>query len=676
MVTGVTGVTGTTLATMSAVLGLLFATGCREEGPSPLAAAEIVADEAPLGVVGELAEAKGSVPSDGGARQVFFGDLHVHSSWSFDAFSAGVDVGPAYAYRYARGESIPHPSGGEIQLLGPPLDFIAVTEHAEYLGLTNAAANPNHPLRAQPLIQAWKGNDPRARRRAWNRIDQSYSDRIALPALVADSVMMPTWRGLIRLANREYRPGSFTTFLGFEYSPNPDGQNLHRNVLFRGDRAPDRPFSSMDSANPEDLWDWMDDARKDFGDVLAIPHNANGSNGLMFAETRHDGTPIDAAWAEQRARNEPVAEAFQIKGQSETHPMLSPDDEWAGFEIFDRRTTRPGLSSQPEGSYIRDALKRGLSIEDRVGHNPYALGMIGSTDGHNASSPFEERNYTGKIGRSDATPEGRLAWIVPANPNLEPFIAAATRWGAAGLAGVWAEENSRESLFDAIRRRETFATSGPRIRVRMFAGWDFEPAEADGEIAQPGFSRGVVMGRVLRRSARPAGSAAESPEAPTFLVAAQRDPLEAELERVQIVKGWHMDGEMHERVFDIACAQDAAPNPKTHRCPERAAEPNLETCKPAEGAGVSEFSVWWRDPEFDPDAAAFYYARVLQIPTCRWSTYDANRLGQPLHTGVPATLQERAVTSPVWLRGVEAERAGPRATRGPTLRSTELPQTN
>jgi len=639
------------LAAMAA-LAMSVVAGCREEPtsaaasvsvPAATATAEAIAEETPPA---QTEKERAALP-DSGERQVFFGDLHVHSSWSFDAFSAGVNVGPAYAYRYAQGESIPHPSGGEIQLQGPPLDFIAVTDHAEYLGLTLAAADPKHPIRRQPVIQAWKGQDKRARRRAWARINQSYSDRQGFPALVADSIVVPAWRGLITLANREYQPGTFTTFLGFEYSPNPEGQNLHRNVIFRGDRAPARPFSAMDSSNPEDLWDWMDAARAKGGDLLAIPHNANGSNGLMFAETRHDGTPIDAAWARQRLRNEPVAEAFQIKGQSETHPALSPTDEWAGFEIFDQRTTRPSLPSQPKGSYIRDALKRGLEIEKRVGRNPYVLGMIGSTDGHNASSPFEERNYTGKIGPSDATPEGRLAWIVPANPNLEPFVSVSTRWGAAGLAGIWAEENTREALFDAIRRRETFATSGPRIRVRMFAGWDFERADAKGDIARLGSLRGVPMGRGLTRPGLPA----ESTGAPTFLVAAQRDPLEAELERVQIIKGWLADGETHERVFDIACAGGATPDSKTHRCPERAAEPNLETCEPATGSGAAEFSTWWRDPEFDPDVAVFYYARILQIPTCRWSTFDANRLGQPLHTGVPATIQERAVTSPVWIWG-------------------------
>ncbi len=587
-------------------------------------------------------------------RQVFFGDLHIHSSWSFDAYADGVRVAPAAAYQYARGESIPHYAGTPIQLEGPPLDFMALTEHAEYLGLTVAASIPDHPIRVASLVQSWKGEDLARRKIAWELIHKSYTGRTAYAMFVDDRVIVPAWRALVDLANQENRPGKFTTFVGFEYSPNPDGQNLHRNLIFRGSEAPDRPFSSMESSNPEDLWDWMDEVRGRHGDLLAIPHNANGSNGLMFATTRHDGTPIDAAWAEQRARNEPVAEAMQIKGQSETHPALSPDDEWAGFAIADWRTTSPLQSSQPEGSYIRDALKRGLEIEQRIGRNPYALGMIGSTDGHNASSPFEERNYTGKIGGSDATPEERLSWILPTKDEFEPFASVVTRWGAAGLAGVWAEANTREALFDAIRRRETFSTSGPRIRVRLFAGWEFDAADRHGEIARKGYSRGVPMGSVLD----PGNAPGDASRAPSFLVAAQRDPLEADLERLQIIKGWLLEGETRERVFDVACAGGATPNPITDRCPERAPEPDLGTCVPAANAGAAELSAVWQDPAFDPEAPAFYYARVLQIPTCRWSTFDANRLKVPLHTEVPASIQERAITSPIWI-GTPHETATP-----------------
>lgn len=579
--------------------------------------------------------------------RVYFGDLHVHSSWSLDAYSAGVEALPSDAYRYARGESIPHVSGQPIKLAGPPLDFLALTDHAEYLGLTTAASKPEHPIHDQPLIRSWMGEDARQRRLAWRKIIASYAAREGLPALMADPVVVPAWRGLVELANRENRPGVFTSFIGFEYSPNPEGQNLHRNVIFRGSEAPDRPFSAMDSPDPEDLWRWMDATRADYGDLLAIPHNANGSNGLMFAPRRYDGTAIDAEWAGMRLRNEPIAEVIQIKGQSETHPSLSPDDEWADFEIADWRTSRPSLTSRPDGSYLRHALAVGLGLEETLGSDPFQLGMIGSTDGHNASSPFEEQNYTGKIGLDDGTPEARLARLVPRTGNREPVVSTGTRWSAAGLAAVWADENTREALFDAMRRRETYATSGPRMTVRFFGGWDFVASEARGEIARVGYSRGTPMGGTL--TAAPAVRTAET--APTFLLAAQRDPLEAELERVQIIKGWWQDGAAHERVYDVACAKGARPDPTTHRCPYAAPEPDLETCALEPDAGAAQLSAWWRDPDYHASASAFYYARVLQVPTCRWSSFDALRLGRPLHEAVPATIQERAITSPIWLRG-------------------------
>ncbi len=576
-------------------------------------------------------------------RQVYFGDLHVHSSWSLDAYAAGVEAIPGDAYRYARGEPIPHVSGQPIKLAGPALDFMALTDHAEYLGLTVAASKPGHPILDQPLIQSWKGEDPTLRRLAWQKIFASYAAREGLPALMMDAIVVPAWRGLVQLANRENRPGVFTSFIGFEYSPNPDGQNLHRNVIFRGSGAPDRPFSAMDSPNPEDLWRWMETTRVSHGDLLAIPHNANGSNGLMFAPRRHDGSPIDAEWAALRQRNEPLAEVIQIKGQSETHPSLSAEDEWADFEIADWRTTRPGLASRPDGSYLRRALAVGLGLESKLGVDPFELGMVGSTDGHNASSPFEERNYTGKIGRTDGTPEARLDWLVPGVGGREPVVSTGTRWSAAGLAAVWADENTREALFDAMRRRETYATSGPRVTVRFFGGWDFAAEEAAGEIARVGYARGAPMGGSL-----PAAPAAKA--APTFLVAAQRDPLEAELERLQIIKGWWQDGTAHERVYDVACAKGVAPDPATHRCAYAAPEPDLTSCALEPDVGAAQLSAWWRDPDYAASVPAFYYVRVLQVPTCRWSTFDALRLGRPPHPAVPATIQERAITSPIWVR--------------------------
>ncbi|MCR9093627.1 MAG: DUF3604 domain-containing protein [bacterium] len=568
-------------------------------------------------------------------RTLLFGDLHVHSSWSFDAYSAQVVAPPRDAYRYARGETIAHHGDRPIALTGPPLDFMALTDHAEYLGVTQAAADPEHALRKQPLIRTWTTGPPQHRRLAWNRIYESYRRRQGLPALTQPAVLEPAWGTLVALANAQYVPGEFTTFAAFEYTSNPEGRNLHRNVLFRGS-APSRPFSSMDSANPEDLWRWLDEVREGGHDALAIPHNANGSDGRMFATTRFDGGPLDADWIALRARNEPAMEVFQIKGASETHPTLSPDDPFAHFEIIARRTTAPGRASAPPGSYLRDALRRGLSVAKNLGENPFRLGVVASTDGHNAASPFEEENYTGKIGNNDSTIALRLAPGPPGPPRAEPVASLVTRWGAAGLAGVWAESNRREAIFDAIRRRETYGTSGTRIRVRLAAGWSAPDDGADDPGAWIEAGSGTPMGSVLPPAPHTAAR-------PTFVVAAQRDPRSAPLDRVQIVRGWiDTEGETHERVFDLACAAED--------CAARAPDPDLETCQWDESAGRPEIRVRWQDPMPVSPGGTFYYVRVLEIPTCRWSTWDANRAGRARPEGVPAAIQERAVTSPVWTR--------------------------
>jgi len=578
-------------------------------------------------------------------RQVYFGDLHVHSSWSMDAYASGVRVGPEEAYRYARGEAIPHISGQPIQLAGPPLDFMALTDHAEYLGVIAATQEPVHPLHAAGLFRQWIGNDPRAARWAWRQIMNSFGRREGFPAFIADDVVRPAWQELIALADRHDEPGVFTAFVAYEYTSNPNFQNLHRNVIFKGPSVAARPFSSMDSANPEDLWRWMDATRAEGDDLLAIPHNSNGSNGLMFARVKSDGSAIDRVWIDQRIRNEPLVEVMQIKGQSETRPSLSPNDEWAAFEVTPWRTINPAFASEARGSYARDALLAGLQFHESLGRNPYALGMVGSTDGHNASSPFEEANYTGKIGRSDGTPEARLAGS--SDPKANPLANVGLFWGAAaGLAGIWSDANTRADLFDAMRRRETFSTSGPRIRVRFFAGWDLEAQDAGGDHARAGYARGVPMGGELSARGRKGNDEAG---APTFLLAALKDPLEANLERIQIVKGWLEGDEPRERVYDIACGDGAAPGPGTHRCPNEAGPPDLTSCALDASFGASEFDAWWRDPEFDPAQRAFYYVRVLQVPTCRWSTWDAIRQGAPMPQWVPLTIQERAITSPIWI---------------------------
>jgi len=575
-------------------------------------------------------------------RELLFGDLHIHSSWSLDAYASKTIARPRDAYRYAQGKPIQHLSGETIQLAGPPLDFAALTDHAEYLGVVQAALLPGHPLRKQPLIQTWLRDQAGPRGAAFGRIFDTYADRKGLPALRDVSVLGPAWGALVNIANQENRPGEFSALIGFEYTSNPEGQNLHRNVLFRTDKVPALPFSAMDSTNPEDLWRWMDAARGKGIESIAIPHNSNGSNGLMFAGTRHDGSPVDADWIALRSRSEPIAEVYQIKGQSETHPALSPEDEWANFEVVDWRTLDSTRPSQPPGSYVRDALKRGLELEATFGANPYRLGMLGSTDGHNSASPFEESNYSGKIGFRTATPANRLGAASPFAGETEPVLPLEILWSAAGLAAVWAESNTREAIFDALARREVYATSGSRIRLRLVAGWGFERDDQHRDLSTIGVTEGLPMGSVM-------SPAPTSSSAPTLLIAAQRDPLSADLERAQVVKGWFDGQQVHERVFDVACPGRAQPNPVDHRCTVPWTSPHRTTCAPATGVGSPELRAWWRDPEYDPAKPAFYYVRVLEIPTCRWSTWDAMALRRATVQGVPATIRERAVTSPVWV---------------------------
>ncbi|MBW1883921.1 MAG: DUF3604 domain-containing protein [Deltaproteobacteria bacterium] len=557
-------------------------------------------------------------------KDAYFGDLHIHSSWSLDAFAFGVRVGPEDAYRYARGGEIDHISGNPIQMQGPPLDFVALTEHANYMGIPTAAQDSRSPIRELPLIQGLLATDAAVKEAALARLFQSISSDTFIPELANDAVVESTWRQIIDLADRHSVPGEFTAFVAYEYTSMPEGQNLHRNVIFRGSNVPARPFSTFDSQNPEDLWDWMEQARATGSDVIAIPHNANGSNGLMYQRVDQSGRPIDARYAAIRVRNEPVSEVIQIKGQSETHPELSPNDEWARFSVLDTILGRPADKSQLEGSYARLALMNGLEMEEEGGFNPYLFGMIGSSDGHNASSPVEESNYTGKIGVVDGTPAARIIPPAAASDLDIGDLSSGSPFGAAGLAGVWAEANTRADLFDALRAREVFATSGPRIRVRLFGGWQLSQADLETGMVQAGYARGVPMGG--------------------------EDPLEAPLERMQIVKAWIQDGKARERVYDVACADGRAPDAKSHRCGLEIETPDLSDCSYDASKGSPELSAAWSDPDFDVQQRAFYYARVIQIPTCRWSTFDALRLRVPRPPGAPAWLQERAVTSPIWYR--------------------------
>jgi hypothetical protein len=618
-------------STLAAALGL--ALGCA----SPEPAAE------------EAAETAAPAPATGPAtRQALFGDLHVHTRYSFDAFIFNVRATPDDAYRFAKGEAIDHPAGFQIRLQSGPLDFVAVTDHSEYLGVMPALHDPQSKLYSLDIAKALRGETGLSRREAFQSVTPSMAKGERMPGLYDEEVIRSAWAEIVAAAERHNQPGTFTTFIGYEYTSPPDMQNLHRNVIFRGGSAPPAPFTSLDSQNPEDLWTWLDARRAEGMEALAIPHNSNGSNGQMFKLTDWAGDPLDADYADLRMRNEPVVEITQVKGASETHPMLSPNDEWAGFEIFPFRiATR--IPSDVPGSYVREALLHGLELEETSGANPFRFGVIGSSDTHVAGGPFEESGYWSKAGAMDGTPQqrGSVPLDTPREGGEKYADGYYHLWGSAGLAAVWAEENTRESIYDALRRKETFATTGPRIRVRFFAGFALPDGLADDpDAVAKAYAAGVPMGGDLAGAA--AGQGGGAGASPRFLLWATRDPRSAPLQRLQVVKGWLENGEGREQVYDVACSGGAAPDPATQRCPDNGASVDVATCATTDGAGAAELRTVWTDPAFDPARRAFYYLRVLENPTCRWSTWDAIRAGVAPRPDLPLTVQERAFSSPIW----------------------------
>ena len=591
-------------------------------------------------MVAPLVPAQADVPE---RRQALFGDVHVHSRNSFDAYIFGIRATPDDAYRYARGETIRHMAGYDIALKGGALDFYAVTDHAEYLGVLPAMNDENHPLSLLEYAADMFSSVREKISEAFGKIAGTLRSGDKLEEAYDVDVMRSTWAEINAATERYYEPGKFTTFHGYEFTSAPSSQNLHRIVLFRGVNRPDLPFNSFDSQNPEGLWSWLDALRGKGIEGLAIPHNSNVSNGKMFEMTTYDGGPITAEYARQRMRNEPIVEMSQVKGTSDTHPMLSPNDEWANFEVYEM-LIGTDIKGKTSGSYVRQALQRGLTLERQLGVNPYKFGLIGSSDTHNGGGPLDEDRFFGKTGALDGTPEGRRVIASDADIGLEG--AAATpfyNWSAAGLAGVWAEQNNREDIYDAFRRKETFATSGPRIKARLFAGHGY-PAdifERD-DFARLAYAGGVPMGGDL-------GSHGDG--APTFLAEAMKDPDSAGLERLQLIRGWVDDnGELQEQVYDIACAV-GNPDNRTHRCPATSSGVDTSTCATPSSYGAAQLTARWQDPDYDPDRRAFYYLRAIERPTCRWSTWEANRLGLPVRDGLELTIQERAWSSPIWVGG-------------------------
>lgn len=616
---------------------LALTAGCAQEAPEPEETTP-VAEEAPATV--EIA----SNP----LRNAYFGDTHIHTVLSFDAYLMGTRRSPDEAYAFARGEAIQHAAGRMMQLHAP-LDFLAVSDHAFYLGMMQELADETSAYGDHPVASAVRGATDAAGSGAGfqavvGHLRAGFDDPDRVDDLDDRNVARSAWQEIIESAERNNDPGSFTAFIGYEYtSSGPETQNLHRNVIFRGSEVPLQPFSRLDSLNPEDLWTWMD-ANRDAGmDALAIPHNSNGSDGWMFRDATFAGDPLDAGYADLRMRNEPIVENTQVKGTSDTHPLLSPNDEWADFELMELKVATD-QTSHPPGSYVRNAYLRGLAMESTEGFNPYRFGVIGSSDTHNAAGSFYEYDYWSKTGFTDIEPymRGSVPLPEPAEDGSEYADGASQYWGASGLAGVWAESNTREAIFDAMRRKETFSTSGPRIQVRFFGGYglDGDLADAPDSIARA-YSGGVPMGADLP---------SDGEGAPAFYAWAIRDPNTVGLQRLQIVKGWIEDGEHQEAVVDVACSDGGTVDPETQRCPDNGATVDLATCDVSEDKGAGELGAVWRDPDFDPAQHAFYYVRVLENPKCRWSTWDAIRAGVAPRPDMHATIQDRAWSSPIWVR--------------------------
>lgn len=577
-------------------------------------------------------------------QQVFWGDTHLHTSLSGDAIAFGLLRTPADAYDLALGKEIPAGNGKTIKLTRP-MDFLVIADHAEGYGMVTAIMAGNTALLADTTVQRWarliaEGENVRA---GIEMIAAQANGRV--PEVVLEqgpAIARSTWLDALRTAEAYNEPGKFSAMLGFEWSSLVRGNNLHRVVIFRDDSEKLENLVPLDSnvsgMNPEKLWAWMGDYEdKTGGRVLAIPHNPNLSNGMMFPLLGWDGAPLTAAHAAARSRWEPLLEVSQIKGDSEAHPLLSRNDEFADFETWDngnldgsQAKTAPMLA----GEYAREALKSGLGIEQLTGVNPYKFGMVGATDSHTSVTASEEANFWGKFVNTEPS-EGR--WKKHRKATLQD----GWEYAAAGLTAVWASENTRASLFDAMHRREAYATTGSRIVLRIFAGWDFTSHDLESfDMVQRGYAGGVPMGGDL--------SAAPEGKAPALMVMAHKDPLGGNLDRVQVIKGWlDTDNQTHERVYDVVWSGARVPD-KHGNLPPVGNTVNIAEATWIDSIGEPQLSALWRDPDFDPDQSAFYYVRVLEIPTPRWTAYDAKRFNQKMDEEVPMTLQERAYSSPIW----------------------------
>jgi len=565
-------------------------------------------------------------------KAAFFGDLHLHTGLSFDSASSGIQTTPDDAYRFALGETVQY-LGRPVQR-NRPLDFLAVTDHAEYMGIALEAADPEGVF----ANTHWPES-----------IAEVYEDTFRHMRLFANSGFLATeppieeflteplittnWQRQMMAAERHNQPGKFTSFIAFEWSPIPGGAHMHRNVIFRGPSYPERPFSSLDSPYPEDLWTYVESLEARGIESVLIPHNSNMSQGLMFAATDSYGDPITQDYAMRRLANERLVEIAQIKGTSEKHPEFGEPDEFADFEMISLAAEE---GADPAGGYVRPAFARGLEIEESVGINPFRFGLIGSSDFHSGVTATEESNFVGALGRSDDMADPNMV-LNETNPITGEY---ATVFSAGALTGLWAEENTRESLFAAMERREAFATSGTRIRVRLFAGWFFDEDFMDNrEWVSLAYAGGYAMGDDVPASG--------TDEPMKLVIHAVKDPEGANLDRVQVIKIWREGSEARETIYNVAWSGDRTLDAQGN-LPAVGNSVDLQTAKYRNDIGSAQLATVWTDPDFDPQQSAIFYVRVVEIPTPRWSTYLAVRNNMALPENVPATIQERAWTSPVF----------------------------
>ena len=589
-------------------------------------------------------------PSD-----VYFGDTHVHTALSGDAGGAGTTLMPDDAYRFARGEQVTSNTGLPVKL-ERPYDFYMITDHSDGMGMITGLIGGAPNIMADPdgrkMHEAFKQGGKVAMAATQELISQ-FAQGTLSPVLnyqPGNPAYERVWRDLIQAAQEFNKPGQFTTFIAYEWTSLMKGNNLHRNVIFRD--GPDRagqvvPYTTTrptGSPDPQDLWAWMQDyENKTGGNVTAIPHNGNLSNGMMFAlqDDFDNGAPLDAAYARNRQKWERLYEVTQLKGDGETHPLLSNEDEFADYDNWDWGNldlTEAKTPAMLPAEYARSGLQRGLQLEAKLGTNPFKFGMIGATDNHVGLSTVDDNNFFGKFPIYEPNP-GRAEHEARGNEQLGLGYKG-WRYSSAGMTAVWATANNREALFDAMERREAYATTGPRMRVRFFGGWGFEESDLlHRDLARIGYGKGVPMGSDLK---------APGTGAPQFLVYAQRDPMGANLDRVQLIKGWlDADGKPQEKVYDIAWSGDRKPG-TNGKLPAVGDTVDLSIPSWTNTIGAPELGAVWTDPDFDPDLRAFYYARVIEIPTPRWTAYDQVKFKRDLPADIPLKTQERAYTSPIW----------------------------